>query len=68
MAIGDQVGKQAVDDVAEKVIPQAEISGRHLIAQLLDGLNAIADRLDGATITVTIALPPREKPLGFTRS
>jgi len=45
MAIGDQVGKYAVDELTVKTVPE-----------LLAGLMAALQRLDGATITVTIKL------------
>lgn len=48
MALGDSVGVQAADEITRIAIPE-----------LAAALQALADRLDGATITLTVKLAPK---------
>ena len=51
MAIGDQAGKQAVDELTTKTIPELMDRMDALVARLA----ALLARLDGATITLRLA-------------
>ena len=53
MAIGDQAGKQAVDELTTKTIPELMDRMDALAARLA----ALLARLDGATITLRLAPP-----------
>lgn len=48
MAVGDKVGLETVQEVNEKTLPAIETM-----------LHALLERLNGATITITINIPPR---------
>ena len=60
MAIGDQVGKQAVEEFNKATVPALDKIIDGLVADLGNQLHALLDRLSGAEITVTIKLPERK--------
>ena len=55
MALGDQTGLKAVELLNSKTLPELKALG----LELLGNLEQLAERLDGATITITIKLPDK---------
>jgi hypothetical protein len=51
MAIGDKAGLETVELINEKTLPM-----------VIDALNQLLERLNGAVITITINIPPRDYP------
>jgi hypothetical protein len=55
--------KAAVAEVNAETIPELQALATKTIAELVDGLHSVIERLDGAIITIKIELPPRVEPL-----
>jgi hypothetical protein len=51
MAIGDKAGLETVELINEKTIPM-----------LVDALHVLLERVNGAVVTITINIPPRDYP------
>ena len=58
MALGDQVGLQAVNAL-DAQFPGLEAFISRQLATLADNAHGLLDRLDGATATITLHIPPR---------
>lgn len=50
MALGDDVGKKAVDELTTQTLPELIAAAN----ALLDRLEKIVDRLNGSTVTLTV--------------
>ena len=58
MALGDSVGEQAAETLVA-AIPEIDKDLHDFVALLDAAGNLLLDRLDGATITLTVKLAPK---------
>jgi hypothetical protein len=53
--------KDEIEKLNRETLPKLDLMFQTAISRLANEFHAVVERLDGATITVTITLPPRKQ-------